>query len=445
MKVYTGQIKESIDATKKGRLKVLSEEKGLVDVFYTSPFGGNFSPEGKAGFFAIPEVESWILFLRSDSRPYEYYYLSTIHKNIATERSSEGRAVVNDRVEQGHFPPGLYSDSKPSHLIIQDRKGNKIRLNHKDDPTKPSSTGIDLITRDKKKLLMSDTPQSYGIYLLNEQSDGISIASDYKDGYTAGPKLAPRQIDINTAGPVKITSRKSSIKMLVKSGQDINIRNESVGAFNLVPPPNVAGFSPIPTLEPFGNIRVSSDVRDVYITAGDGHKFMQLTLGQAAWSPLTHKSRVIIRSEGEQGSVIIMSDGSIVIRAPKDNIYIHGGGVHIKAEQELRMESKGDINILAGNSIKMSSNINDLPLPEEDRPPSFETLRGESLYDAGIHAYTRSDSNFTTPTPFGYIELSDTVTINGERIDLAPLTPPARANKALHPFWELGDYDDIPE
>jgi len=440
MKVYTGQIKESIDVTKTGRLLVLSEDKGLVDVFYTSPFGGNFSPEGKAGFFAIPEVDSWILFLSSDSRPYEYYYLSTIHKNLSIEKSSENRAIVNDRVEQGHLPPGLYSDAKPSHLIIQDRKGNKIRLNHKDDPTQDSSTGIDLISRDKKKLLISDTPKAYGIYLLNKEGDGITIASEYRDGYSAGPKIAPRQIDINTAGPVKITSRKSSIKMMVKSGQDINIRNESVGMNNLIPPPLIA--SPIATLEPYGNIRVSSDVRDVYITAGDGHKFMQLTLGQAVWSPFIHRSRVMLRAQGERGLVQIMSDGSIIIRAPNDNVYIHGGSVHIKAEQELNMESKGNVNIAAGLSLKMSSNMVALA-PEGLRPPFFATDIEESIYDQGLYATTLVD--VPTPTTFGHIEMLDGVTINGTRIDLAPIVPTLRARKATHPLWELGDYDGIPE
>lgn len=436
MKIYKGQIKDTTDLAKEGLIYVdAGQNLGLVDVFYTSPFGGEFSPKGKAGFFAIPEVDSEILFVRVDG---SYYYLSTIHKRSLESTIETGKNVIKDRVEQGHFPPGLYSQATPSRLVLMDRKGNTMRFNHAYDESNGFSTGIDLISRDRKKLLLNDSPNCYGIYLQNEEGDGITIASEYKDGYTAGPKIAPREIAINTAGKVSITSRKSSIRMLVKDGQDINIRNESVGMANLYP--TAVPASPISVTEPYGNVRVSSDVRDVYITAGDGHKFMQLTLGQAAWSPLVHRSRVMVKAFGEEGLIQISSDGKIIIRAPNDSIYIHGGSVNVKSESDLNLHAKTSVNIAAGTTIKLSSNI--LALLEEGdseiRPPFVDELT-EQAYDSRF--YTRTFADIPIPTPYGHIELGVGVLVNGERIDLAPVAPPIRARKAVHPYFELSDYD----
>jgi hypothetical protein len=313
-----------------------------------------------------------------------------------------------------------------------------MRFNHAYDESNGFSTGIDLISRDRKKLLLNDSPNCYGIYLQNEEGDGITIGSGYKDGYTAGPKIAPREIAINTAGKVSVTSRKSSIRMLVKDGQDINIRNESVGMVNLEPAVLPAG--PISVTEPYGNIRVSSDVRDIYITAGDGHKFMQLTLGQAAWSPLTHRSRVMIKALGEEGLVQISSDGKIIIRAPSDNIYIHGGSINVKSESDLNLHAKASVNIAAGTTVKLSSNI--LALLEEgdsEFRPSFVDEITEQNYDFTF--YERTAVDVPIATPYGHIELGAGVLINGERIDLAPVAPPTRARKAVHPYFELSDYD----
>ena len=438
MRMYTGQIEDTQDLAQEGLLKVnAGSNLGMVDVFYTSPFGGEFSPKGKAGFFAIPEKDSRILFVETDSEPGLYYYLSTIHKRSIETTIETGKNTIKDRVEQGHFPPGIYSQATPSRLVLMDRKGNTMRFNHAYDESNGFSTGIDLISRDRKKLLLNDSPNCYGIYLQNEEGDGITIASQYKDGYTAGPKIAPREIAINTAGKVSVTSRNSSIRMLVKSGQDINIRNESLGMRNLFPSPTPA--SPIAVTEPYGNVRVSSDVRDIYITAGDGHRFLQTTLGQALWTPVIHRSRVMVRAFGKQGLVQIASDGSLIIRAPSDTIYIHGGSVNIKAEQELNMESKGNVNIAAGLSLKMSSNLVALLDTEGVRPITFATDIDEASYDNSIFGATVVDP--PKPTTFGHIEMLDGVTINGTRIDLAPVTPTFRARRAVHPTWELGDYD----
>lgn len=435
MKILKGVIESSVDFAKEGLLFVDAGPRlGSVSVFYTSPFGGTFSPKGKAGFFAIPEEGSTILFVKVDG---EYFYLSTVHRREVDAVVEDGRNVIKDREEQGPYPTGLYSQATPSRLVMMDRKGNTLRFNHAFDSNNGFSTGIDLISRDKKKLLLNDSPNCYGIYLQNEEGDGITIASKYKEGYTPGPKIAPREISVNTYGKVTVTSRKSSIRMLVKDGQDINIRNESVGAMNLTPTPQYA--SPVGVTEPYGNIRISSDVRDLYMTAGEGHRFTTTTQGQAAWSPAIHRSRIIVRAIGDEGLVQLSSDGSLIIRAPKGRVYIHGASINIKADQDVNMNANGNINIAAGGTIKMSSNLTALGAVDATRPTSFASDLAEQDHDGRIYGTTINDA--PNPTTFGHIELSDGVIINGLRIDLAPIQPPSRARRAIHPLWELSDYE----
>lgn len=431
MKLLTGQVKSVRDFARRGVFIVKTSNK-LVEVIYTSPFGSEFTvTDGKSGFFAIPGKDSHILFAKSDTSPFNYYYISTIHQPPYgyTAPGTE----VSFRREHGYFAKKSYNrEGVPDRVTIMDREGNMMQLNHvKDKTDKSIICGVELKSRDGKTLLLNDSPKAYGIYLVNERSDGITIGSDQKDGHTAGDEIAPRQIDIKTKGKITVTSKTSSIDVRCQNGQDINIRNESVGLFNFITLGLLGAPYQMDPSEPYGNVRITSQLRDIYVEAGDGNKALQKKFGQR-WSSSDHKSRVMIRSLGDDSLVQIMSDGSIIIKATNGNLYIHGKSINIKGEDSVSIQSKGDINMTAGGSIKMTAQVTD-----SSRPATFADDAAEQQYDAGQSAISDNPS----PTGNGHITLSNSVTVNGSTINLAPTSPPVRATKALHPAWELGDYD----
>ena len=434
MKLFVGQVKTNRDFMRDGTIQVASIDRGIVTVIYTSTFGSDYTPgDGKSGFFAIPGVDTWILFAEADTAPYDYFYISTIHQPPTSYYTQDGvkKKYVD---EHAGFSKETYNqEAIPDRITLMDREGNKVRLNHsRDKAAKKILCGVELKSRDKKKLLLSDSPGAYGIYLLNELDDGITIGSGQKDNHTAGPQIAPRHIDISTHGKITITSKRSSIDMICQNGQDVNIRAESVGLFNLISLGILGSPIGVDPTEPYGNVRVSSSIRDVYITAGDGNKKLQDKFGNSLWSPTTHKSKINLTAYGGESSVQIMSDGSIIIKATNDKIFIHADSINIKGEDSVNIQSKGDLNLVAGGVLKMTGNVSDTT-----RPTSFDSLEAEKDYDSAQSGIVDSPAS----TGNGHIELSTSVTINGNAINLAPTTPPVRARKADHPRWELSDYE----
>ena len=452
MKILVGQVRSNVDQLSRGVLSVNSKDEGLINVYYTSPFGAGFSPEGKAGFFALPATHSWILFVKTDTAPYDYYYISTIHRDL--NENTADSPQVTEWAEKGQFPPGLYN-SKPGHpsrVIISDGDGNKVSLNHVADKFNGLIKGVELKSSDKKRLVLSDSPQAYGIFLVNEDNEGLVIGSAYKSGFSAGPLLAPRQIDLSTRGKINVFSRESAINLEVNNGFDITIKNTSTGVMN--PLATLLPMSPLGVFKPYGNVKISSDARDIYIGAGEGHKFNQ-TLAGAAWSPFLYKSRVMMRAYGHNGTIQINSDGKIIIRCPYNDLYIHGKTVNIIGEDEVNIHSRfGDVNTCAGLNIKMSAMIvGETPRPGAapfepaatimQRPPNPDLV--EQNYDANLSIARTTSEAVPQPTLLSHIELTaQGVAINGPKIDLAPLIPTFRAKKANHPLWELGDYEANP-
>lgn len=454
MKVFVGQVKSNLDGTGQGILRVISKDRGEIPVYYTSPFGGGHTSDGKSGFFAIPAANSWILFVESDSEPFDYYYLSTIHRDLADNTKKNAEVKVWKKL--GEFPQGLYglNPGEPSRCVFMDPIGNKLIFNHSRNKNTGIICGIELSSRDKKRFLLSDNPESYGIFLLNEEDDGISITSGYRTGHTAGPFLAPRQIAITAKGKVDILSKNSSISMKVKDGQDIVIENTSFGLNNFVPAVPFAGPPAVANLFPYGNIRLHSSVRDIYIHAGQQHQKFQKTLGVTFWNGygiLGHRSRVMLRAFGQNSTIQLSSDGSIIIRAPNDSIYLHGRSINIKGELGVNIESKLGVNIAAGTTVKMSANLLGLGAFGEEFPDprvaagvmAFPNDVAEAVYDQSLYARSLADPAvaLATPTQFGHIELGIGATIQGARVDIAPVTPTFRAFRAVHPPQELGEYE----
>jgi len=452
MKILTGVVESNKDLLSRGTLYVSTKDEEFLTVIYTSPYGGGFSSEGRSGLFAIPENNSRILFVQTDSSPYEYFYLTTIHAARFDDGTGES-PIVGNNLEEGLIPKGVYVSGKPSRVMLRDPEGNKLSLNYVSDKDEGILKGVELATKDQKRILLSDNPQAYGIFIKNEEDDGIIISSRYKGGHSAGPLMPPRSIEMRTKGKINVYSSKGSIDLTVNDGADINIVNKSWGfGGSIIPPIPFAGPPLVPGLFPYGNIRLSSDVRDVYIHAGQKHRSLQrpppVSLGLVAWPGTIHRSRVMVNAFGQFSTIQMSSDGSIVIRAPYESIYLHGKNIHIKGELGVNIESKLGLNLTAGTTIKMTANLLGLGGQVEGLDPRIVGYTGDPTeeargltYDSAAYAATIVDPGQFQPTTFGHIELGIGATIQGLRVDLAPLFPTLRAARASHPLPQLGEYD----
>jgi len=460
MDVYVGQIISNIDLDKGLPLSVqrvgAGQAEDPVDVIYTSPYGGKFSPDGKAGFFAIPGVKSKILFTKaSDSK---YYYLSTIHDDAVEDKEDPGK-TVDVWKEKGPFFPGVFNVSgEPQRLILADPVGNKLQFNHHKD-IEMIQTGIILQTRDEKQLILADSPEGDGIYLQNKERDGLTIAGKYRSGYSAGQLTQEREVRLKSFGMIRLHSDAGEIQINCPLGRDINIETGGAGPNVLFPPLNIASPPEViqaqvgPLFQSYGNTRVASKVRDVCISAGETHSTIYSYMREA-WNPLVFRSRVMIRAYGpsdyftQQGGGLLqmMSDGSIIIRALTGKIFIHGGEVNIKSETDVNIQAKQSVNLAAGGFVRMTSTVVPTP-PETPLPRLQETDFVGYALDKSIASGVDADklayaNGLGIPSVGGHIELSPSgAIINGTTVSLAPTIPTIQADKASHLPWELSDYD----
>lgn len=467
MKLYIGQVLSNDSLNHAGHLRVLrldSDSSYVDDVYYTSPFGG-FSLQGRNGFYALPEKDSWIIYAETESVGSLFLYLSTIHKDLseifAKEKNFE---TVNSKEitafkEEGIIPKGLYNtDGKPQQVILKDRRGNNLTLSDYGDKELGIKRGVFLNSGFGKTLRLDDSPTNNAIRLLNEDGHGISIAGTFKQGFSSGFLTGANEITIKTKDKIDITSDRGTVKIKSRKGNGVEIETEGIGLNNLIPripfaaPWTPAEIPPLPVgpfFNPYGCIKLDSKYRDICIFSGKGHKDRQ-TLGSVAWPALIHRSRVMIRAYGETGSVQIRSDGSITISAPNNRVYVHAGSLHMLAEDTLNLRSKGSVNITAGTNISMMT----APDIEENRIIPREsgllaTDFQEYAYDLQRYGIDETDyiARVVAPTvtPPGVLSTFNMnllgVSIDGPRIDLAPVLPQTVPLRAIHPMIELSDYE----
>ena len=467
MKLLIGQVLSNETLGQDGYLKVIrldrKNQKFIDDVYYTSPVG-NFGLEGRNGFYSIPAKNAFIIYAETESFRSLFFYLSTVHVNITDflpkddEFIADKSKEINGFRSEGLIPKGLYNtDGLPQQTILSDDYGNNLTLSNFGDKSLGIKRGVFLKSGFGKSLMLNDSPDNNAIRLLNEEGHGISIAGAFKQGFKSGFWNGSNEISIKTKNDIDIASDAGIIKISSRTGNGIEIECEGIGLNNAIPRiPYAAPWTPLevpltapgPFFNPYGCVKLDSKYRDICIFSGKGNKDRQ-TLGSVAWLSSIHRSRVMVRAYGETGSVQIRSDGSITISAPNNRVYVHAGSLHMLAEDSLNLRSKGSVNILASSISMMTA-----PDIEENRfVPRIQgrlaTDFQEYAYDYAL--YQLDDSAFaaslitpvlTPPGAFSTFNMSlSGVSIDGPRIDLAPVLPQAVPLRAIHPMIELSDYE----
>jgi len=320
MRLYEAQVISNYDFTETGMIQVSSTSfAGNKFVKYTSPYGGFHDPFSgeKAGFYGIPSKGSLVLVAQTEDEE-DYYLISVIHQPDKRSTTTSIPSIKNSKT----IPRSVYKlfPGMPQQIVLSDHTGNKLTLSHSHKPQmNEENIRAELKSGQGKKLSLIDTPLVNRIILETEEGDGIDVTARQPEVPT---DLPSRHLRLRTGGMMQ-TLAQHGIDMLVVDGLEFDIANESTGAFS------TSGLQ-------FGNVNITSKHKDVNIT----------TKGQGG--------RVMIRSKGSDGVVQINADGSIVIKAPNDNIYVEGDNINIKASSNLNIEAGNNVNIKAGNQAVMS-------------------------------------------------------------------------------------------
>lgn len=366
MKILEVVVKSFADQSKTGRIEAIRRQgsgDNVVEesyiVFYTSPWGSIDVKDTKKtpGVFAIPGPGQVILIVQPDDSS-NWYFLSVVHS---------GPSIKNGT----NVPKDMYKKREaPEKFIIRDPKGNELSFSY--GYKKNFDFKVLLKSGLGKRLVLNDSPKTNHVSLTNEKGDGLKIRGRNVGPFVSfPPPPASRSIELQSKGPLNLLSRESGINMSVADGKDITIQNSSTGlnalyADLLTDQTSILGQKFPFLIVPYGNINLTSDWRDVNITAGKTHGALQKILPAAVYQipdiSEHYRGKVMITSKGgvttaaAQGSIIqLHSDGSVIIKAPKGKVYIQGDTVNVRGDSELNLESRGFVNINAGVNITMTA------------------------------------------------------------------------------------------
>lgn len=229
--------------------EILSGE--LINIVYTSPYYAIAT----GGVLAIPEIGSEILCAEDDTDPLNiaYYYVST----IVRERSSNNKHGA--KLDGFPIIPGKYNinpDKSSAIKTFQDERSTGLKISSYRSEKSGYTSSVTLNSLGNN-IVLSDSPNQEGIFILNRNLDGISIITDKNIAHGAN------SIQIRSAGSQKCEVGNGSYLVSVKDGQDITLINESVGTYA---PLAISPMFPSPTPElQFGNINLISSWKDINV------------------------------------------------------------------------------------------------------------------------------------------------------------------------------------
>ncbi len=310
MKALVGTVKSNIDFMREGVLRVkftdlFDNQEQLVT--YTSPF---FRVNG-GGMVAIPEDEDQILvFWNENSTPGEkkFYYIST----IVTSKTFKADETPNPDyvpLRSNDSKANLYNeDSKPATIAFTNQVGAGL-LVHRDYQEGSISNNVTLKAESGDEINIGPL----GFQVRNPQGDSIVLAGTNGDDFHAAQSFA-----LTTESSQKYKCTSSDITMKIEDGGDINILNNSTGAFGIE---GVGG-------KWSGNIRLKSSERNIDLAA----------LGES--------SNVNIITQG--ATIQVDSLGTVKISSANNIQFESAANINLNAAQ--------GVNIFGGTGVQIGSN-----------------------------------------------------------------------------------------
>ena len=325
MNIYEAQVISNHDELQEGKITVRCNEISgdLIQIYYTSPYFNNLG----GGIIALPEEGSQILIIQP-SKSNTWYYLSTIVS--ANKRDDDTNYYTTD----GLMPDKqIYrSRNKPQRLVIQDCKGNKLAFSNVYSPNFINSK-VELKSSTGKVLSLCDSPEVNAAILRNEHGDGITVTSESTDVHSA------QSIEVKSRGSQTYVAREASMTLIVTDGREVNIRNESTGAFKNPGDP-----------KKYGNVNISSKFRDVniYTDGEEGSLFID-SRGSGGLIQLDSNGKIIIHSIGD---ISVHSEGNLNIKS-EGNLNLEGSEIGIKSSGNVAIQAGGDATLQGGGTAAL--------------------------------------------------------------------------------------------
>jgi len=310
MKVLLGTVKENIDFTRMGKLKVSVGSIGdddLYDVFYCSPDGGDCTH----GFVSIPEIGTDILIIQPENFN-KWFYIGSVFWNKQGLLSSDNFPLHTPFTDDPYGPftedeilpnKTIYDDNNiPTKKVWKTPLGNQVILSDQVNE-EYNDSGSQIRSGLGKKLLLHD---GLGVSVVkNEHGDGLTISSKSAPGYGQ----AFRGVDIDALGPIRLTSNEGSIIISLVDGLNIDIINKSTGSHrNPKKPKN------------FGNINIES----IY--------------GNLNLKVKSKDSKISLVAEGDNSDINIKSGARVKIESSKNINIDSGANINIKAAGNINID-----------------------------------------------------------------------------------------------------------
>lgn len=351
MKVYKAQVTDNTDPLKEGKFSAYVPEfsKLPVKVTLTSPY---YVP-GHAGLIAVPPRGSEILVIQTEDTK-EFFYLNS----IVTQGESRWKDISDDSTVT--LDEELYdAGNSPRRILFKTVLGHKILLSERMDED-GQDIKIEIQTAKGKRFLLSDSPDTDLIALINEEGDGIKISTE--DVGT----LPKRSVEIDTNQSLRQISREGQIDLIVQDGREINIVNKSTGSKGNQATPGRTG-----------NLNLESENRDVNVVVK------------------AENGRIFLKAKGGQGEVQIDSNGIITIHASQKMSLVTEGDLEIKGA-DVSLEAEGDVNIKAGRNLRISG------AQLEAKADNTAAIDGQTLQLNGAIANAANSANPDSPGVTNY-------------------------------------------
>lgn len=275
MKIYTAQVKSTLDLARMGIIQVACEdEPKITEAYYTTPYHRPFT---NGGMFAIPAERSNIL-IAFDEKTSKAYYLSTIIDSpqvdvavdIATNLTTQltppnigtvfansfmgnvakkvfKSPIVGDQTKlyEGFAPAVMkFKNDEDNGLSISDKNAKKYMVNE----TRLNSGG--------KYLSLNSSPEIDCVQLDNGHGDFLKITGMPQSavGLPPDPK---RSLQAKTFLSQEYVTDRGSLDLRVVEGKDITIENDSTGFMS------VGGVGGLRS----GNINIFSKWKNIRLAA----------------------------------------------------------------------------------------------------------------------------------------------------------------------------------
>lgn len=293
--ISLAEVRKRVDPTRNGSFLASIDYLGNIDerVQYVSPYGSN----AEGAFVAIPEEGTQILVCRPAGTDI-WFYLGTVFGQAEPEKT-EGGGVIPDAgiLPMSRVDPYMYrARGVPMRYLFRSPSQAGLTISEEYNPEFINKY-TELKSTVNKTVKLNDSPEIDSIVIDSGNGSKITLTDDPKS-----QALPSRAVQVESVGPQKYLNYESQTDMVVLTGgRELQILNNANGA--------EWGDGAI-----CGNVNIQSKWKDVnvFTQAEGGRIFIECLNG------LGNDQHIVIQTNGFGGSIVIKTNGKVIVDAQDD-------------------------------------------------------------------------------------------------------------------------------